>query len=510
MYTNIYDVLRDCSLFGLAKQGGDETLDLFPQIAKSRWQWMIDNWNTLKPRMIEMANGVKEYIDLVSDFEKEMATTKSGSRINPMDSSFKFNKFRPLLQEITLTELKMTDPEMAVRDDVIFKAGEFLEEDFRKMLDFVNRHRIEEEQALGLGDPTVNGMYGITNKRKQKNPSPSDMEKIGELVELYQIIEGIIFSIQGTTKKPPNLLKVANANMTDDSTVSIVESYQTFVPVPFEISLQHMARKYLGSVDRWYELVTVNSLQSPYVDNVGTKIMLSAPASFNTVTVDDALKTDVAPGVKIGIGSEKYPEEIRQIDRISIINGKMTLVLGGKNDLSKITPLQKGYIRIYQPSTVRNNSFIMIPSVNTAVVPSKKTPDKGYLRNLDRAFIQFGIDIKRDERTGDFVISQNGDFALAYGFPAVRQAVMNALRTKMGELPFHPGYGVNHDVGYRFFGTVDEAVIFADAITDALMSDERIADIKIADISALNTGIALKILVKIKGFDQFIPLAFVS
>lgn len=510
MYTDIRSVIRDATLYGIAKTGGTLTLDLFSQLAKNRWQWIVDNWVYLRENIKEFEQGEKSNIDLFNDFEREIEATRAGSRINPFDSIDKFNKYHLILAQISVEDLKPSDPEEANVQDVVFSASNIDEEGFRSMLSFIKSYMISIEQEIGLSDPTMNDIYGVNSGRKQRNPSITDLEKLDSLQGLYEIVEGYIFDQQRTTQKPPNLLQFNQESLTEDSGIDVVQSYMTYVPVPFEISLESMAQKYLGSSDRWMELVTVNNLKSPYVDNVGKKFYLSAPASFNTATISNELRNEIAPGVRIGIGSERFMEDTRVIERIRDNGTTMTLILSGKNDLSKILPKERGYVKIYKPATVRNNSFILIPSETVSAIVTKKTSNREDIRSLDRAFIEFGVDVRRDERTRDIVLDQSGNFAYAYGFPAVRQAVMNALRTRSGELPFHPNYGVNFDVGDNFFGSVDEAVVFADIITDALLADRRYADVRIADVSATPTGVSMKILVKIKGFGQYIPLAFVS
>jgi hypothetical protein len=138
------------------------------------------------------------------------------------------------------------------------------------------------------------------------------------------------------------------------------------------------------------------------------------------------------------------------------------------------------------------------------------TPRSDELRRLGTALLSFGVDIARDEQTNDFIVDASGNFKLISGIENVRQAVLYALRTQQGELPFHPAYGVNLNIGSKFFGTTDEALIFGTVVQDTLTRDPRFQDVKIARLSVTGNSVAVQLLVTIAGSNQPIPLSFVS
>jgi hypothetical protein len=130
------------------------------------------------------------------------------------------------------------------------------------------------------------------------------------------------------------------------------------------------------------------------------------------------------------------------------------------------------------------------------------------LKRLDQSLLAFGVDVKRDDQTGDFVVNGSGDFDISYGIPAIRQAVLYALKTNQGELPWHQRYGVSSNIGDIFVGGVDDGIVFAQALQNSLLQDARYQDVKLVDVRVTPNSISLDFTVKITGSDTIIPLSF--
>ena len=167
-----------------------------------------------------------------------------------------------------------------------------------------------------MGDPDADTLMGIGPGTTQRAATIDDLTQLQQLIDLQHIIEGIVFNLGQTENKPPNLLAIANQNIDPASPVSIQNIYTSYTPIPFEISVESMAKKYLGTVDRWYELATINNLQPPYVDEVGIKYDLLAPGAANNVIVSTDSIDNIAVGLKVRIGSHSQREESRVVEKI--------------------------------------------------------------------------------------------------------------------------------------------------------------------------------------------------
>ena len=513
-YTSTNQVFVDASLYFAVRKGGGLSLRLFPAIARERWAWFVENYNkSFKARFQAGATGDIFLLKRLEDLDKFVQGYNLGNTsINPFESGANLFKFSPFLQAIGYGELLATPAENAARDDELKRISELTEADFRNMLAYLRRITAITSQEIGLGDPTVEALLGLSPRKKRRSAQIQDIVDIAEINDAYKFIEGYIYDRQLTQQKPPNLLAIAKRGVAPGSGFIPANVYQTYVPVPFEISLDSMAKKYLGAAQRWFELVTINNLQPPFVDNVGEKFTPQAPPASNNLIITTGTIENLAPGVRIGIGSNRYREETRIIEKV-VANEDDTVVLflGGKNDLNKFLPNEGAFIRVYKPGTVQENSIILIPSPGDSTLgPAKPTPKKDEIRRIEKAFIQFGIDIAKDEKTDDWIIDATGNFKLSYGVNAIRQSVRQILRTNVNELPYHPAFGVNYELGKQFVGTVDEAVKIGELLVSSITKDRRIEDVVISRISNTNTSTSLQLLVKIKGLDDPIPLSFVT
>ena len=131
------------------------------------------------------------------------------------------------------------------------------------------------------------------------------------------------------------------------------------------------------------------------------------------------------------------------------------------------------------------------------------------LQELDKALLSFGVDIKRDEKTGDILLDASGNFQLIYGLDAVRQAFYWAIRTQQGQVDWHPGFGVPDAIGARFMGSTQEGAVFAQTLTSAVMKDARFNSVNLQQISTTGTSIAMSFIVTVAGSGAAIPLSFV-
>lgn len=512
-YTSIYQAVNDVNMYVKRRTSHPLTLANIQAIAKARWVWIINNWEkTLKKSFKDATGGDEGLESKFEDFQRFITSYKLGNLTNPIDSLQNFVQISPFLDLISLASIQLSPDEAALRDIEIDRIDNLDIENFQSIIKFLRTKSAERAQLVGLGDPDAAKLLGIQQKPRQRSASIQDLEDISQIDSFRVVAEKLLFGLMKKQKRPPNVLALSNQFIDPSSAVFFDGKYKSYVPTPFEISLEHMAEKFLGSRKLWFTLVTVNNLQPPYIDEAGEKFPLLAPAAVNNLIISDARATDIPVGTKIGLGSYRFREEARIVERVlRNENGTMILFLSGAQNVSRFKPNEGAFVRIYAPHTVRKGSFVLIPlKTNSAISTSIPTPDSDELRRLDKSLLQFGVDIARDERSGDIVFDPTGNFKKAAGLANVRQSILTALKTVRGELPFHPNYGLNTNIGGRFFGSTDEALVFAELLRDTLMADKRFTNIQIARVATTGTGIALTIIVTIAGSNQPLPLSFIS
>jgi hypothetical protein len=511
-YTSAFEIYVDVYAYISLRTGSPLSLATVQPIAVYRYPWMVDNWQQLYQQFLTFSNGDSVLLSTLTDFDRAVQSYILGNKNNELSNSTNYEKFYPFLETISIETLSLTPDETILFNKEIDRISDLNLDDFRGMISFMKLAMSTLSEQIGLGDPVAAAYYKKSVNPKRKNATIADMAEIKDYLDLIKIIQGIVFDLQSSQKKAPNLLAISNQNIEAGSEVAFKDSYRSFTTVPFEISLEHMAELYLGSRRRWYELVTINNFKPPYVDFTGEKFKLLAPAAVNNCIISDTRRDDIPVGASVGIGSYKFREETRVIERtIQNEDGTIVLFLSGKQDLNKFITAHEAYIRIFLPGTTRQGVYVKIPSDDESPLnPNTLTPRSGVLRQLDKALLEFGVDIARDEKTNDFVVDANGNFKMAYGMANVRQSVLYALRTVRGELPFHPTYGVNTNIGSAYFGTTDEVLVFGDLLRSTLLRDQRFTDVQISKISATGTSMSLSLLVFIAGANQPIPLSFIS
>jgi hypothetical protein len=481
-------------------------------IAQKRWSWLVENWSVYSEAFKTATNGNGNLVEKYNILKTFIDSYKLGNTNNPLDTLENFVTVLPFMNLILLSNITLTPEELSFRDKEAYRVQNLQPDDFENMVTFLRRQAAYQAQRIGLGDPDASTLLGIQTQEKQKNATIADLEQIENINNLRRVAEKLLFGSKAQQKRPPNLLAISNAMVDPLTPVVFSNDYLTQRPVPFEISLEHMAQKYLGRRDRWYDLVSVNYLKPPYVDSVGVKLPLIAPPASNNLIISADQKNNLYVGAKVSIGSYRYPEETRAIERLIVNeNNTMVLFLSGDQNISKYKPTEGGFVRVYAPNTVRSGSFVVIPSTTASGINSSApTPSSDLIGRLDQALVQFGVDIAKDPVTNDFNFDSNGNFKKAVGLVNVRQTVLSTLKTKKGELPFHTGYGVDINIGSRFYGTTDEAVIFAQLLQTTLLGDPRFDSVQISKLSVTGTGIALTILVTLAGSNVPIPLSFIS
>lgn len=512
-YTNLQDLKIDLQLYVNLQTSGQLDLSLFPALAKQRYPWIVANWNDLYAVFKTYSNGDEELEAALKDFDSSVQGYKLSTSTNPLntlENAEKFEMYSEFLSLISIQGIGLTAAEISLVSLEIQRIANLTIDDFRSMLSFMNKYISIRASSLGLYDADGFSALNAPSVSREKAATVSDLSSIGAMIESRKYIESIILSLKASVDRPPNLLTTANANISGGN-VTVNTAYVSAIAVPFMISLENMAKMYLDDSALWYELVTVNNLQPPYVDEVGKKYLLVAPGAGNNVTISADRRNDLHVGASVAIGSVRMREEQRVVNRMSYNNDNtMVLYLSGEADLNKLQKTEGAFVRIYAPHTMNSGSFIKIPLNVSTGLSSGLTPKNDELRRLDQALLNFGIDVAQDDVTGDLSVAANGNFTMAYGLKNVRQTVSNIINTVKGELPFHPNYGLDSSIGYKMFGPGDMGTIISEMVTQSIQKDKRFTSVVVKNLTMSGTSVSMLVVVKIQGSSQLIPLSFVG
>ena len=515
-YTYLDQVISDYLGYVKVSKNIQFNLSDVPTIAIDRWDWFVKNWElNLYPNIKKILPKSHFFTNLLKDMNNEVVTQKlfPTSSTNPFLNLNKFIKYKPLLSNISLSDINLSPSETIVLKEEQKRLRDLSVTEFKDMTFFLRNSASTAAQIVGLGDDDGAAVQNFSISEAQRGYSSQELEQIGDIFDLADEIDGIIYDLQQKTAQDPNLLAVANKNTDVDSRVVFNQAYTSAIAVPFVDSLEYMAEQFLGSKDSWFELASLNNLQPPYVDKTGTKEFLLGPGTLSSIKMSSSKANMLKVGSKLRIGSYTVREEIRSVLKIiKFDDGTMILSLSGNPDLSKLKTTEKPYVKIYKPQTANEDTMILVPVDAQSSLVKGKQPSLDVLKRLDKALLDFGVDIRRDERSGELQVGKNGDFDIVYGMSAVKQAVYSLLKTNINELPFHPDYGVPfaNAIGDRFYGSIELAAAFSDILREVIISDGRYSEVSIENLTVNETSISINLIVAVDGSNVIIPLSFIS
>lgn len=511
-YTDKISITTDLKLYLAWRNGTSLNLSMLPKLCADRWTWILQNWDRVfYSQFLNQANG-DEYLTVVLEtLSNHVTSWRNGSNVNPFRNMEIFADAQEFLEQISVDLLVPTQLEVQYIQEEIKRVSEFQVSNFQSMLSYLKTQRDVAFDFIGLSDSTYDTYAGRTASPKQRDYFISDLEQLSDAIELEKFIQGIILEFKFQKQVEPDLLAFANSQLeAGSSEVRAEDIYSSYFSVPFEQSLEQMAQDYLGNKDKWYELVTINKLKPPYIDIYGTKTLLTENASSNAIRVSSVGQEKFRVGATVKIGSRIVPEEVRKVEQyIDNQDGSISVFLSGKQDLSKLRTEHLAYMRIYIPETINDFTFVKIPLIPVSPYLNTPEPSRSDLKQLDKALYAFGVDIAKDDRTGDIVIDTSGDFKIQFGIKNVRQALFSIIRTGIGELPLHPEYGLPNTTGFAMQGA-ETAVKISTIIEKAVSRDPRFTAVNISNITISAEGtINLSMAVSIAGSNELIPLAFV-
>lgn len=516
-YTYLDQVLTDYLGYMKVSKNAQFSLADISSIAIERWPWFVKNWElSLYPKLKKLLPKSDFYNDLLKDMNNEITTQKlfPTTSTNPFINLTKFIKYKPLLSNISLNEINITSAETTLLKEEQKRLANLSVTDFKNMTFFLRNSAASAVQTVGLGDFEGVTVQNFAIVDPQRTYSVQELDQVSDVLELADEIDGIIYDMQQRLEQEPNLLAVANRNIDADSNILFNQAYSSAIAVPFVGSLEYMSEQYLGTKEKWFDLAALNKLQPPYVDKTGTKEYLLGPGTLASVKISSTAGSFLKVGSRVKIGSFSVREEARFVIKIiKFDDNTMILSLSGKPDLSKLKISEKPYVKIYKPQTVNEDSMILVPvDAQSTLITSGKKPSLDVLRRLDKALLDFGVDIRKDENSGELQVGKNGDFEIVYGISAVRQALSTLLFTNIGELPFHPNYGMPfaNEIGSRFYGNIEIASAFSEILQSIIMADGRYSSVYVQNLTISETSIAISLVVAIDGSNVIIPLSFIS
>ena len=275
---------------------------------------------------------------------------------------------------------------------------------------------------------------------------PLTEEDIILMAHLQEARTGYISTLAtGEIFKERNPDPFLNANKVIDPTEQLPTPSSSFA-VQFErgSSMERMAQKFLGDAARAKEIIILNDLKPPYIDEDGFNRNIQFAQGRQCIVSDI---TNLAINQFITINGTNLVLTKRQIINIEKLGPtEYRITVNGLANLDNFTIATSPYIHARIPSTIGSGDTILIPSSETlSEVPERPTALSTRLSAAEKVF---KVDVALD-KNGDILVNKNSDVHRSFGYDNAVQAIRIALETEQGELEQHPNFGLGVPIGSR-------------------------------------------------------------
>lgn len=408
-----------------------------------------------------------------------------------------------LMDMVPVFSLQLNDAQQFAVDNIIEEARQTTVDDLRQYRAVIADLTLQLSNNFGAGDAYYSQIYG--RPAPSSRIQPMTLDEYDLLKSLYEALT--CYDILTATTDVDDLNKKSNmeyvAGLADAADIAFdVPVSKVLVPVPFGKNVEQIALRYLGDAQKWLEIVTLNNLRDPYIDENGFKRMLLSNATGRQITVDSIENLYI--GQRVLIGSTTQVQSARRIlgiDRLSDVSFLITL--DGEANLDPYTIADLAYMQAYLPGTVNSQQKIFIPSTlgvpqsdNIVIPASVQGVDLVGLSKVDWLLTE----------SGDLATNNYGDFRYAAGITNLIQAIRIKLSTQKGRMMTHPEFGLGVKPGVMT-SEVDVQDIF-NSINKMIEDDPRFQGLDNLQIAINGPTLSINMGVMIAGQQGVFPLSF--
>jgi hypothetical protein len=306
------------------------------------------------------------------------------------------------------------------------------------------------------------------------------------------------------------------------------------VPWKNGYTMERFALEQLGDANRAPEIVTLNGLKAPYIDEIGFTRYLNINADQNHIVVSS--DHNLMVGQQIELFSDTQNNRVFTIMGISKVDDSY-FVLALDRDASEYLKSANAALHTYLPYTVNSLQYVFVPSNEPDDLPQFSN---GQVVGVDyqAKFLKVaGFDLpietgfgpytrqRLDGSTeivptnvstpvypdgsqkfiGDLMINQDGSMGYSQDLGNIIQSIWIALNTPQGSLLQHPGYGFGVSIGTTLADITAQDV--ASAVQVALSGDPSISSVENLSVSVQNTKVVVSFVARIAGVNERVPVS---
>jgi plasmid maintenance system killer protein len=404
---------------------------------------------------------------------------------------------------ITLDEIDLTPQQSSKAEDEINDNSEI---SITEIKDFIKETQdliLDLSNNAGAGDPFFSQVYGRPDPKERATPMTlEEFELIRSLEEAVLNMNILVSNRNFDDVRTESPLEYVGG-LAEDSGVPFESSSTSkyLAPVPFGLTIEEISARYLGDADRYNEIITLNNLRSPYIDEDGFfyRLLSNADGRQFNIESDENLFVDQ----KIQISSNTKQMFTRKITAIEKITDSNYLITVDGEELLNLTTDDDARIKAFLPGTVNSQNQIYIPS-DQPLDEEPRTFDIPFLNNDDLTGIS-KIDWLIDDK-GDLVINSFGEVSLANGLNNLIQALKMKVQTQKGSLLGEENFGLGIQPGVNVTDINIENVL-AD-LRDMVLQDSRFEAVDKIEINLLPPDLSITIQARLANGRGIFPISF--
>jgi len=424
--------------------------------------------------------------------------------INPANNIFTSPEANFLLfNQIPLNNLVLNARQQNAAQNAINDANALTIDDLKQFRATIQQLALQLSNNFGTGSAFYNQVYGLPPPVTRITPiTLQDYEFLDVLYEAMQAYDILTASTQVDDQARQTDMQYV-AGLAENAGIQFaIPNSMILAPVPFGLTIEGIAGRYLGDPQRWLEIATLNALRDPYIDEDGFQYSLLSNANGRQITIGDNENLYLGQTVILMSATQKpTPRTILGIEELS--DTSFLITLDGAANLDNFKTADQAYLQAYLPGTVNSQQKIFIPSDLDVpndphiVVPASTSVDP--LTGMSK------VDILLTD-TGDIAINNYGDFRFSYGMTNIIQALKVKFGTKTGSVLLHPEFGLGIKPG-DINGSLDAQQIFS-TINKLIQQDPRFAGVTNLQVNLQGPVLTISLAVILANQQGVFPITF--
>jgi len=409
-----------------------------------------------------------------------------------------------ILDSVSLDSLNLSPDQTARVEDEIAKATLITVDDLNKFKNDLLDTALLISGNYGAGDAFYSRVYNRPEPKERAIPLSVEetevLTAIFESIQAYDLLTASRFFDDLKLQNPVDYV----GGLASEAGIDFQSSEgKTLAPVPFGLTVEQISARYLGDANRWLEIVTLNKLRLPYIDEEGFIYDILSNGSGRQINVNDQERR-LYIGQYITLFSNNIPpfkRKILNVERISDTNYLVTL--DGEDNLDILTTLSQAKIKGYLAGTVNSQNQIFIPADGPIeqddLITTPKRFDEDRLARISK------VDWLLDEN-GDLAINDLGEIQLAGGLTNLVQALKLKIKTKKGTLLQHLDYGLGISHGISIADI--ESGELVQSLNKMIEDDPRYDGINRLNIKVVGSKLSIDLAVNIASGSGVLPITF--